>query len=570
VAPVVADAPVGAITGQRYPGSLLRPDRRGFQPRIGVALRPVPGSSLVIRAGYGVYRNTNVYQPIALLLAQQPPLSKTLSVENGAANPLTLANGFTADPARTANTFAVDPDFRVGSAQNWQVLVQRDLPASLTVTATYLGTRGSGLMLEFLPNTYPSGAQHPCPGCPAGFVYLTSRGSSNRQAGQFQVRRRLRNGLMATVQYTLAAATDDAGAFTGVAVTGGAIAQDWIHPEAERGPSNFDQRHLLTAQFQYTTGAGISGGTLLDGVKGSLFKGWTVSSQLTAGSGLPLTPVYLTSVTGTGVTGTLRPDVIGDPRAGAPPGAYVNPAAYAAPTPGRWGRAGRNSIRGPAQFALDAGIARTFLWGDSQDTLYSLAKDTGGRAMFDDNDLSRGIAQAARAVSSYYIIGYYSTHAANDGRFHRVRVTLSGGLSADLSFRQGYFADKEFAKFTAADKERQLEEALMLENPVTDIAIAMEINYFQLNRAEYFVPVAVKIPGSELALARRRGAARTLIDFIGEIKDDYGITIQNVRDKLDIKLTDATAAQLATRPIQYETGFTLLPGKYVIKFGQGP
>jgi hypothetical protein len=92
------------------------------------------------------------------------------------------------------------------------------------------------------------------------------------------------------------------------------------------------------------------------------------------------------------------------------------------------------------------------------------------------------------------------------------------------------------------------------------------VNYFQLNRAEYFVPVAVKLPGSELALARRRGAARTVIDFIGEVKDDYGVTIQNVRDKLDIKLSDDTASQLAKRPIQYETGFTLLPGKYVIKF----
>ena len=139
-------------------------------------------------------------------------------------------------------------------------------------------------------------------------------------------------------------------------------------------------------------------------------------------------------------------------------------------------------------------------------------------------------------------------------------------MNAEVTFRQGYFADKEFAKFNEADKERQLEDALMLDNPVTDITIAMEVNYFQLNRAEYFVPLAVKIPGSELALARRGGAKRTLIDFIGEVKDDYGITIQNVRDKLDIKISDATAAQLAKRPIQYETGFTLLPGKYVIKF----
>src|SRR5205823_1435645 len=58
---------------------------------------------------------------------------------------------------------------------------------------------------------------------------------------------------------------------------------------------------------------------------------------------------------------------------------------------------------------------------------------------------------------------------------------------------------------------------------------------------------------------------RTVIDFIGEVKDDYGYTIQNVRDKLEIKLSDETAVQLAKRPIQYETGFTLLPGKYVLK-----
>src|SRR6266705_5250971 len=94
----------------------------------------------------------------------------------------------------------------------------------------------------------------------------------------------------------------------------------------------------------------------------------------------------------------------------------------------------------------------------------------------------------------------------------------------------------------------------------------MEINYVQLNRAEYYVPVVMKIPGSELALARRGGAERTLIDFIGEVKDEYGTTIQNVRDKVDIKLSDATAAELAKRPIEYDTGFTLLPGKYSIKF----
>jgi VWFA-related protein len=225
--------------------------------------------------------------------------------------------------------------------------------------------------------------------------------------------------------------------------------------------------------------------------------------------------------------------------------------------------------RSPGGLAMFTGqVAMNVMNGfqRSQDTLYSLAKDTGGTAMFDNNDLSAGIVQAAQAMTSYYIIGFYSTHPANDGKFRRVRVTLANGREGELAYRQGYFADKEWARLNGVERERQLEEALMLDNPVTDITIAMEVNYFQLNRAEYFVPVAVKIPGSELALARRRGAQRTLLDFIGEVKDNYGITIQNVRDKLDIKISDQTAGELAARPIQYETGFTLLPGQYVIKF----
>ena len=202
----------------------------------------------------------------------------------------------------------------------------------------------------------------------------------------------------------------------------------------------------------------------------------------------------------------------------------------------------------------------------SQDTLWTLAGDTGGKALLDNNDLAAGLVRAQQAVSSYYIIGYYTTNEALDGKFRRIKITLNGGLTASVDYRQGYFAGKQFGKFTVADKERQLEDALMLGDPITELTIAMELDYFQLNRAEYFVPMVVKIPGSELALARRGGAEHTLIDFIGEIKDEYGTTVQNVRDKVDIKLSDTTAAELANRPIEYDTGFTLLPGKYKIKF----
>lgn len=230
------------------------------------------------------------------------------------------------------------------------------------------------------------------------------------------------------------------------------------------------------------------------------------------------------------------------------------------------GDATKGSPGGIGMYSGASALAVTSNLQQSQDTLYALAADTGGKALLDFNDLTKGIVEAERAVSSYYIIGYYASNAARDGRFRRIKITLNASLSAKLDYRQGYFAAKEFSKFTAADRERQLEDALMLPDPMTELTIAMEVDYFQLNRAEYFVPIVVKIPGRELALAKRGGAERTLIDFIGEIKDNYGTTIMNVRDKVDIKLSDATAAELVKRPIQYDTGFTLLPGKYAIKF----
>jgi VWFA-related protein len=231
------------------------------------------------------------------------------------------------------------------------------------------------------------------------------------------------------------------------------------------------------------------------------------------------------------------------------------------------GDATKGSPGNIGMYSGTAAQAVTTNFQQSQDTLFALAGDTGGKALLDYNDLTKGMVEAQRSVSSYYMLGYYTSNSAQDGKFRRVQVSLNANPSARLDYRHGYYAGKVFSKFTGADKERQLEDALMLEDPMTELTIAMEINYFQLNRAEYFVPIVVKIPGRELALAKRGGATRTLIDFIGEIKDAYGgRTVTNVRDKVNIKLSDATARELAKRPIEYDTGFTLLPGKYTIKF----
>jgi hypothetical protein len=253
----------------------------------------------------------------------------------------------------------VDSRFRSAVAHLWQASVQRELPASLTVTAAYLGTRGARLLQAFLPNSYPPGGVDPCSSCPSGFLYTASGGTSFRQAAQLTIRRRLHAGLTATLQYTLAKSSDNAATFADGAMTIRSLppAQNWQDLDAERGPSVFDQRHLVTAQGQYTTGMGLTGGTLVDGLRGAIFKNWTIAGQLTAGSGLPFTPIAFLTVAGSGAVG-VRPWLTGVPSTPTGDGSYANAADYAAPPAGAWGNAGRNSIRGPAPFTFDASLAR--------------------------------------------------------------------------------------------------------------------------------------------------------------------------------------------------------------------
>jgi trimeric autotransporter adhesin len=396
VAPVLGSDPVGAKTGDHYPSSLIYPDKLGFQPRIGISWRPIPASTIVVRGGYGIYDDTSVYQTPVLQLAQQAPLSKSLSVQNNTGCPLTLKNGFQPCPSITEDPFAIDPNFRVGYAQTWQLSIQRDLPGALQMTATYLGVKGTRGVQQFLPNTYPIGAVSPCTDCPSGFVYQASGGDSTRESGQLQLRRRLRSGFTASLLYTYSKSIDDDASLGGqghvlssnqtAAPSGGqsggqgggqgsggttatttqsasttpAIAQNWLNLHAERSLSSFDQRHLLNLQAQYTSGEGLGGGTLMSGWSGRLLKEWTAVTTAVFGTGLPETPVYLAAVPGTGYTGTIRPDATGAPITMSHAGQHLNPAAYTAPVSGAWGTAGRNSITGPNQFSLDTSVARTF------------------------------------------------------------------------------------------------------------------------------------------------------------------------------------------------------------------
>ncbi|HWB83902.1 MAG TPA: VWA domain-containing protein [Bryobacteraceae bacterium] len=230
------------------------------------------------------------------------------------------------------------------------------------------------------------------------------------------------------------------------------------------------------------------------------------------------------------------------------------------------GDATKGSPGGQGMYSGSSARSNASNFQDQQETLYTLATDTGGKALLDNNDLALGIVQAQKDISSYYIIGYYSSNTAEDGHYRRIKVELGNKLEAKLDYRSGYFANKQFRQFNSSDRERQLQEALMLGDPITDLSIAMEVDYFRLARDRYYVPVSVKIPGTEIELAKHGGAESTRLDFIGQVTDPNGKMVGTVRDNIEVKLKGETAAQLGKRSLEYDTGFTLPPGTYSLKF----
>jgi VWFA-related protein len=232
------------------------------------------------------------------------------------------------------------------------------------------------------------------------------------------------------------------------------------------------------------------------------------------------------------------------------------------------GDATQGAPRGTGAFTGDAARKSRDKFNNQQETLTTLAADTGGKALLDDNELLLGIKQAQQDIRSYYILGYYSSNGALDGKFRKVGLSLAGARSAGLKldYRSGYFSAKDFKRFNADDKERQLEEALLLGDPITDLPLAIEVDYFRLTPERYFIPISVKIPGSEITVARKGPNETTEFDFIGQVRNTRSAIVANVRDGIKVKLTEENAAALGRKSIQYDSGFTLAPGKYQLKF----
>ena len=227
------------------------------------------------------------------------------------------------------------------------------------------------------------------------------------------------------------------------------------------------------------------------------------------------------------------------------------------------GDASTGSLRGNAAYsgsAVQSGLQSNF---SSQETLGTLASDTGGKFFGDSNDFGPAFQQIQHDTQAYYILGFKSTNLKRDGSYRHLTVKLNRS-DVKLEYRPGYYAPADFQHSKTEDREVQLTEQMRSDLPATDVPVYLEALYFRLPNNEFFVPVSLIVPGSAIPFLKNGDRDKANLDVVGEVKNAQGIIVGNVRDK--VKLAVNAAQQVQQRNIQYSSGFTLAPGRYHLKF----
>ena len=227
------------------------------------------------------------------------------------------------------------------------------------------------------------------------------------------------------------------------------------------------------------------------------------------------------------------------------------------------GEAQQASLRGTSPYSGKSTLNQYNSNFTTQETLVTLAGDTGGRAFLDSNDFSQVFRRVQEDTSTYYLLGYRSSNPVRDGRFRRITVRVNHP-DLKLVYRRGYYAPADFQHTNRVDRENQLEQELASDLPSTDLPVFLSAGYFRTGRNKFFVPVSIVLPGSEIPFTRSKDQDRATIDVLGVVLDPAKRPMARVRDT--VKLAVRGSLEVQRKNVQYDTGVLLPPGKYHLKF----
>ncbi|HYN09026.1 MAG TPA: VWA domain-containing protein [Vicinamibacterales bacterium] len=262
------------------------------------------------------------------------------------------------------------------------------------------------------------------------------------------------------------------------------------------------------------------------------------------------------------------------------------------------GGSARQGSRGGVAAFSGRGVAQQFArLAAQQETLQSLAADTGGTAFTDSNDFGEAFDKITSEISSYYILGYASSNTKQDGGYRKIEVRLKTKVDARVRAREGYYADRDFTHTSRADRETQMQEQLLMAIPATDVPLFVTAGYFRLANADacgqqvgvggrpggpggmgpgggrgggrggpggfmpscFYVPISMVVPGEAVPVS----SSDEVLDIRGFVRDERNQPFATIKQTVTVPA--ATRDSLVSRQVLFQTGATLPPGRYIAR-----
>jgi VWFA-related protein len=211
----------------------------------------------------------------------------------------------------------------------------------------------------------------------------------------------------------------------------------------------------------------------------------------------------------------------------------------------------------------------------AQDGPNALARDTGGRAIFNTNDFRLGVSNALKETAVYYLLAWKpdADNRQQPGRFRNIDVSVVGRSDLTVRVRRGFFdiepaspsKNEPDQKNTTKDIAAKLRDSLVAPYPERGIPIILNAVFYDLINKGPTISASVQIPGEFMTFGPQNGKIEAVVDVAGVFFDTRGEAASSFSQRIITTAPDAEGAKNFRRNITYTSSATIKPGLYQVR-----
>ena len=198
------------------------------------------------------------------------------------------------------------------------------------------------------------------------------------------------------------------------------------------------------------------------------------------------------------------------------------------------------------------------------DILAQLADGTGGTFFHNRNDIDEGLREATAAPTVSYLLGFSPQNMKIDGRYHALKVALTGKQKYAVQARHGYYAPRAIADPAEAAKE-EIQEALFSQDEIHDLPVELQTQFFKKDQAQARLAVLTHVDVKGIRFRKADGRNRDNLTVATAIFDENGNFVTGGEKIVEMRLRDNTFDRLSHSGFTLKSSFDIKPGTYLVR-----